>query len=342
MKQNFVLFVDDELNILSAIRRAVMDEDFMALFASGGEEALKIMEEKEIAVLVTDMRMPGMDGLSLLKMIKARYPDTIKIVLSGYTHIGQILATINQGDIFRFITKPWDMEADLLNSVKQGLEYYNLKKERVEFKELLEKKNKAYQQELKSLDGRISLFKQDLKSIKNFNDLSFQYVLSHTEEREKIAYMGKVHHSFLGILPTGYSVVTLESAINEVKEFADQIKADKLLFQCAPGNSEWYGNRKLMIWVMCLLVAQILSLQVEVSGQCVLGVIEKDSQKKCLMRIVIQMKKEEDKTVLLQDKAFDRLRFLVEILNKVIVDGFIAAWTEERTKGEYAINGEFA
>lgn len=76
-ERNSVLFVDDEMNILSAIRRAVVDEPFQAFFANSGKEALKIMEEREIAVLVTDMRMPEMDGLQLLKIVKEEYPATI-------------------------------------------------------------------------------------------------------------------------------------------------------------------------------------------------------------------------------------------------------------------------
>jgi CheY-like chemotaxis protein len=341
MKQNFVLFVDDEIHILGAIRRAVMDEEFVALFASSGEEALKIMEEKEIAVLVTDMRMPGMDGLLLLKIIKERYPDTIKIVLSGYTHIGQILATINQGEIYQFITKPW-VEADLLTAVRQGLEYYNLKIERMEFKTNLEKKNKAYQKVLKLMDEKMTVAKADFKLLKKLNQISFEYVLKHNEEREKIAYMRKVHQSFLGLVPTGYGVFTLESVVNEVKKFADQIEAGKLMFQCAPGDGEWYGNSKLIDWVMRLLVHQILTMQVEASARCIIGVVEKDSKKKCFVRIDIKMKKEAEMKVLLLDEAFDRILFLVGILNEVTDDGSIAVATEELPKGAYGITIEFA
>lgn len=89
-KKNTVLFVDDEIHILSSIRRATMDESFEALFASSGQEALQIFEKKEISVIVTDMRMPGMDGLALLKIVKEKYPQTVRIVLSGYTQLSQV------------------------------------------------------------------------------------------------------------------------------------------------------------------------------------------------------------------------------------------------------------
>ena len=103
-KEAAVLFVDDELNILSAIRRAVTDEAFQSFYANSAKEALKIMAEQEIAVIVTDMRMPEMDGLQLLKIVKSDYPDTVRMVLSGYTQLSQVLATVNHADIFNFIT----------------------------------------------------------------------------------------------------------------------------------------------------------------------------------------------------------------------------------------------
>ena len=102
-KKGTVLFVDDEPHILNAIRRAITDEAFDGLFAESGAAALKIFEEQEVGVIVTDMRMPVMDGLALLKIVREKYPHTVRIVLSGYTQLSQILGTINHGEIFQFI-----------------------------------------------------------------------------------------------------------------------------------------------------------------------------------------------------------------------------------------------
>ena len=124
MKKNSVLFVDDDINVLSSLRRGLIDEEYKSFFATGGQEALAIMEENEISVIVSDMRMPEMDGLKLLKTIKEKYPDTVKIVLTGYTQLQQVLATINQVDIFKFITKPWDMEEEFKIIIRQAVEYY--------------------------------------------------------------------------------------------------------------------------------------------------------------------------------------------------------------------------
>lgn len=124
-----VLFVDDEPNVLNSIRRATVGEPFEALFANNGQEALKIIIEQTISVIVTDMRMPGMDGLSLIKQVKDLSPKTIRIVLSGYTQLSQVIATVNQGEIYHFIPKPWEMEEQLLVVVRQAIARYQQEKE---------------------------------------------------------------------------------------------------------------------------------------------------------------------------------------------------------------------
>lgn len=154
VKENTVLFVDDELNILSAIRRAVMDESFHALYANSAKEALAIMAEQEIAVIVTDMRMPEMDGLQLLKIVKNDYPDTVRMVLSGYTQLSQVLATVNQADIFNFIAKPWD--SDLNRIIYKAIEYYQLKKMKTEMSATLEQRNAVYKKMLSSMEAKMS------------------------------------------------------------------------------------------------------------------------------------------------------------------------------------------
>lgn len=123
---NIVLFVDDEENILMSLKRGLRKEGYKKLFAVSAHEALELFEENEISVIVSDMRMPGMTGLELLKEVKEKYPDTVRIVLSAYTQLPQVLASINQADIFKFITKPWDLENGLKKIIREGLDYYNL------------------------------------------------------------------------------------------------------------------------------------------------------------------------------------------------------------------------
>lgn len=152
MYKNYsVLFVDDEVNILNSLRRGLMDEEYTCHFATSGKIALEIMEKEQIHVIVTDMRMPEMTGLALLKTISDLWPKTIKIVLSGYTQIQQILTTINQVDIFKFITKPWGLE-EFSVVIKKSLDYYILQEQNDKYKIILEAKNQAYQNILKRID----------------------------------------------------------------------------------------------------------------------------------------------------------------------------------------------
>lgn len=163
-----VLFVDDEDNILQALRRGMIGEPYLCKFASSGEVALRYFQEYEISVIVTDMRMPKMNGLELLKIIKEKYPDTVKIVLTGYTHLPQIMATINQVDIFKFITKPWDMENEFLEMIRQATEYYEFLQEKKRATESLKKQNSSYQNMLHSITKKkkqIELDKHYLQSI---------------------------------------------------------------------------------------------------------------------------------------------------------------------------------
>ena len=129
MDERTVLFVDDEDKILKSLKRGLLDEPYNALFANSGQKALEILETEEVHVLVTDMRMPEMSGLELLKTVKEKYPQIVRMVLSGYTQITTLLTAINQGEIYKYITKPWKLEEDFIPSVRQALEYYDLRKE---------------------------------------------------------------------------------------------------------------------------------------------------------------------------------------------------------------------
>jgi len=119
-----VLFVDDEEKVLKSLKRGFLDEPYKKLFAISGKEALEILEKNEIYVIVTDMRMPEMNGLELLKIVKEKYPDVVRMALSGYTQISTLLTAINQGEIFKFITKPWKLEKEFKPAVREAIEHY--------------------------------------------------------------------------------------------------------------------------------------------------------------------------------------------------------------------------
>ena len=125
MQSKTVLFVDDEERLLAALKRGLLDEPYQALFANSGREALQILEQQEVHVLVTDMRMPEMGGLDLLRIARTKYPRVVRMVLSGYTQVSTILTAINQGEVFRYITKPWKLEEEFKPAIREALAYYD-------------------------------------------------------------------------------------------------------------------------------------------------------------------------------------------------------------------------
>ncbi len=124
MEKRTVLFVDDEEKLLNSLKRGFLDEPYNTLFATSGKETLEILEHNEVHVLVTDMRMPEMGGLELLKIVKEQYPHIVRMVLSGYTQVTTLLTAINQGEIFKYITKPWNLEEEFKPSIREAIEFY--------------------------------------------------------------------------------------------------------------------------------------------------------------------------------------------------------------------------
>lgn len=125
-----ILFVDDEVRLLRSIERGLLDEPYNLLFAESGKQALELLEANEVHIIVTDMRMPEMSGLDLLRVVKEKYPHIVRIVLSGYTQVTTLLTAINQGEIFRFITKPWKMEEEFKGVLRQAVEYHKFQAQR--------------------------------------------------------------------------------------------------------------------------------------------------------------------------------------------------------------------
>ncbi|MHC4537237.1 MAG: response regulator [Planctomycetota bacterium] len=115
-----VLFVDDDRIVLRSIERGFLDESYIQLFARSGQEALDILQKEEVHVIVSDMCMPGMDGIELLKIVRERYPHIVMIVLSGYTDMPTLLKEFNNGEIFEFVPKPWKLEKDLRKIVRDA------------------------------------------------------------------------------------------------------------------------------------------------------------------------------------------------------------------------------
>ncbi|MCM0080401.1 response regulator [Geomonas sp. Red32] len=144
-----ILCVDDERNVLRALERIFMDYDYEILTASSGEEALQLLAEAPVVrVVISDYRMPGMNGVDFLKEVCAQRPETIRIVLSGYADTAAVVAAINEGKIYKFIPKPWN-DDELRLTVEKALETFDIHRHNQELAEELTRKD----EELARLKG---------------------------------------------------------------------------------------------------------------------------------------------------------------------------------------------
>ncbi len=136
MEKRTVLFVDDEEKSLSSIKRAFLGERYETLFTNSAKEAIEILKQNEVHVLVTDMRMPEMSGDELLKIVKEEYPHIVRMAFSAY--ISTLFSAVHKQEVFRFITKSSGFTAELKAAVREALDYYNHYNKRDKLVERLE------------------------------------------------------------------------------------------------------------------------------------------------------------------------------------------------------------
>ncbi len=137
-----VLFVDDERYVLSSLERHLVREPYRKLFAISAREGLAILDRESIQVVVTDIRMPEMDGLEFLQEVRTRHPDIVRLVLSGTPEIQRVVEAINNGAVFRYITKPMDELAEFRAVLRQAFEYHDLQRRQRELLVQLQDMNK--------------------------------------------------------------------------------------------------------------------------------------------------------------------------------------------------------
>ena len=161
-----VLFVDDEPNILRAIKRALFTMDITLLLADSGAKALELMSQTEVHVVISDMKMPQMSGAELLEQVAINYPETFRVVLTGYADIESTIKAVNQGKIHRYLQKPWDNQ-ELIAVVEEGLERVKLKTENLRLQKLTRLQNKKLRDVNASLEQVVQKRTRQIKAALN-------------------------------------------------------------------------------------------------------------------------------------------------------------------------------
>ena len=118
-----VLLIDDEANILASLKRTLRREGYAILTAESASEGFSLLARNEVQVIVSDQRMPEMNGTEFLARVKNLYPNTVRMVLSGYSDISAVTDSINRGAIYRFYTKPWD-DTQLRDNIRLAFQHY--------------------------------------------------------------------------------------------------------------------------------------------------------------------------------------------------------------------------
>jgi response regulator RpfG family c-di-GMP phosphodiesterase len=168
-----VLLVDDEESILNSLRRLLRGQPYEVLLATSGAQALEIMALEPVDLVMSDARMPNMDGATLLAHIHQHYPDTLRILLTGYADLTTIVKAINEGQIDRYISKPWHDE-ELLLTLRQSLAYQHSERERLR----LERETWHRNEELKvlnaTLEKHVAARTSELQQTADMLDLAYE------------------------------------------------------------------------------------------------------------------------------------------------------------------------
>lgn len=167
-----LLFVDDEANILSSLQRLFRPVGYRILTASSGAEGLAIMEKEAVDIIISDMRMPNMDGATFLEVVEKRWPDTLRILLTGYADITSTINAINKGKIYRYISKPWE-DNDIRLLVQHALQGQHLEREKKRLEQIVLTKNEELKELNTNLEKRVEARTQEIKQTSDMLDLAF-------------------------------------------------------------------------------------------------------------------------------------------------------------------------
>jgi response regulator RpfG family c-di-GMP phosphodiesterase len=158
-----LLFVDDEPNILSALRRLFRPAGYRVLVAESGALGLALLAQENVDLVISDMRMPEMNGAKFLAEVRARWPDTVRLLLTGYADVEAIQDAINGGEIYRYITKPWE-DGDMLLVVRHALERRQLEHDKQRLEALTARQNAELKALNQALEAKVEARTRQLQA----------------------------------------------------------------------------------------------------------------------------------------------------------------------------------
>lgn len=171
-EQPVLLCVDDEPSILSALRRLFRPCGYRVLLAESGTVGLALLETDKVDLVISDMRMPEMDGAHFLEQVRIRQPQAIRVLLTGYADVSSTIAAINRGEIHRYIAKPWD-DQDMLLAVRDGLVRKSLEQENRQLLQLTRVQNDQLLKANAELESRVKARTQELEQVNDMLNITY-------------------------------------------------------------------------------------------------------------------------------------------------------------------------
>ena len=154
-----ILIVDDEENILNSLKRLFRKENYHILTVLSGEEGLEVLDQHEVDLIISDLKMPFMDGVEFLALAKEKNPNALRIMLTGHADLKSVIEAIDKGEVYRFLLKPWN-DDELKMTIKQALGFHYLQKENKVLVQTVKKQNQILKELEKEHPG-ISAVKKD-------------------------------------------------------------------------------------------------------------------------------------------------------------------------------------
>src|SRR5574337_781975 len=162
-----LLLVDDEPSILSSLRRLLRPVGYRIHTAESGRAGLELLEREPVDLVISDMRMPEMDGAKFLEQVRLRWPQTMRLLLTGYADMSSTIAAINRGEIYRYVAKPWD-DNELMLIVRDALEHRRLENENARLLALTQEQNDALRELNSSLEEKGRERTTELEQVNSF------------------------------------------------------------------------------------------------------------------------------------------------------------------------------
>lgn len=150
-----ILVVDDEMHVLSALRRLLRHQPYRLLTTADPLEALALIRREPIELVMCDHRMPGMTGIELMQRVKLIRPEAVRIIFTGYLDMGAAVDAINKGEVYRFVTKPWN-DDELRLVIRQAVEHHRLLSQNRELLEQVSEQNRGLRQLTRELERRVA------------------------------------------------------------------------------------------------------------------------------------------------------------------------------------------